>query len=294
MERSKKAFTLIELLVVIAIIAILAAILFPVFAQAREKARQTSCTSNEKQIALGVLQYAQDYDEQYPIGMTSGGADWGNINNYWVGKIQPYIKNFAIFACPSDPDGGRTAHPLQKSCCTWIDTWAGQGLTYSANASYDTGTWSPGFPASGMVGVAAETGWLRDAANSLAAIQRPAETVMLTEMYTSDIDKSTSSTVGGNCCIWGKWTGFAGPELLMSNQLEVPDGANWGAGRLPDGRRSSTAPYPDGPDGAVSTHHSGKANFAFLDGHVKTLKPSATNPDPGAHPELNMWNGLRP
>src|SRR5689334_6707526 len=98
MQGSRKGFTLIELLVVIAIIAILAAILFPVFAQAREKARQTSCVSNEKQIALGVLQYAQDYDESFPIGMVSDGSlGWGEPTYYWPGEIQSYIKNFQVF-----------------------------------------------------------------------------------------------------------------------------------------------------------------------------------------------------
>jgi prepilin-type N-terminal cleavage/methylation domain-containing protein/prepilin-type processing-associated H-X9-DG protein len=289
------AFTLIELLVVIAIIAILAAILFPVFAQAREKARAISCLSNEKQLALGVLQYAQDYDETYPIGMTSDDipGGWGPIQDYWPGKIQPYIKNFQVFGCPTDPDGGRLAHSL-RAPNTWIDTWAGYGISYSANAMFDTGTWSPGFPAAGAVGVGGQTGWLRDAANRLAPIQRPAETVMLTEQYTSDWEKSTTPDFGMNCCIWGKWTGFGGPQLLFSNELELPsaNGANWGAGKLPDGRRAPAA-FPDGPDGAVATHHQGKANFAFLDGHCKSVTPAATNPDPANHPELNMWNGLR-
>jgi len=88
-----KGFTLIELLVVIAIIAILAAILFPVFAKAREKARQSSCLSNEKQIGLGFLMYAQDYDEILP----------GVHNNvvYWYDLITPYVKNTQLFQCPS-------------------------------------------------------------------------------------------------------------------------------------------------------------------------------------------------
>jgi prepilin-type N-terminal cleavage/methylation domain-containing protein/prepilin-type processing-associated H-X9-DG protein len=95
-----KAFTLIELLVVIAIIAILAAILFPVFARAREKARQTSCLSNLKQLGLGVLMYAQDYDEMLP------GADCAALQDgrNWDIVAQPYVKNWQVFQCPSEPD----------------------------------------------------------------------------------------------------------------------------------------------------------------------------------------------
>ncbi|HOS92799.1 MAG TPA: DUF1559 domain-containing protein [Armatimonadota bacterium] len=96
-----RGFTLIELLVVIAIIAILAAILFPVFAKAREKARQASCQSNLKQIGLALMQYAGDYDDCYPVGRT-----WCNYANaaqnlqYFV-QLQPYCKNWQVFACPS-------------------------------------------------------------------------------------------------------------------------------------------------------------------------------------------------
>jgi prepilin-type N-terminal cleavage/methylation domain-containing protein/prepilin-type processing-associated H-X9-DG protein len=119
---TRRGFTLIELLVVIAIIAILAAILFPVFARAREKARQASCESNLKQIALGELMYCQDYDERDQLGtgqgtgynfMGGGGcggcfqryeSNWGNVDagtarNY--APLSPYIKNNQIWACPS-------------------------------------------------------------------------------------------------------------------------------------------------------------------------------------------------
>jgi len=95
MDRQRRGFTLIELLVVIAIIAILAAILFPVFAKAREKARTASCSSNEKQIMLGILQYAQDYDETLPMGHNSTSA------GHWHNVIQPYLKNFDLLRCPS-------------------------------------------------------------------------------------------------------------------------------------------------------------------------------------------------
>src|SRR3712207_6069133 len=95
----KRGFTLIELLVVIAVIAILAAILFPVFAQAREKARSAACLSNTKQMGLGVSMYAQDYDEVLPMGGNGGptGA------NRWYHWIQPYTKNRQIGICPSAP-----------------------------------------------------------------------------------------------------------------------------------------------------------------------------------------------
>jgi len=133
-----RGFTLIELLVVIAIIAILAAILFPVFARARENARRTSCLSNLKQIGLGIMQYAQDYDERYPmnywwadpgasaVGVTctaagitgsacnkyrintgGGGAGFGYFVT-WMDLIHPYIKSVQVFDCPSatKPEGG--------------------------------------------------------------------------------------------------------------------------------------------------------------------------------------------
>ncbi len=93
-----RAFTLIELLVVIAIIAILAAILFPVFARARENARRASCQSNIKQILLGVMQYTQDYDEKYPPTYTYSPA----ISGVWYTYTQPYLKSAQIFKCPSD------------------------------------------------------------------------------------------------------------------------------------------------------------------------------------------------
>ncbi|MBU0610244.1 MAG: DUF1559 domain-containing protein, partial [Armatimonadetes bacterium] len=105
----RKGFTLIELLVVIAIIAILASILFPVFARAREKARQTSCLANVKQLVLGCNMYAQDYDEELPHDRldTDGSGAYSAGDTTWRTAILPYVKNKQIYLCPSDknPDG---------------------------------------------------------------------------------------------------------------------------------------------------------------------------------------------
>ena len=126
-------FTLIELLVVIAIIALLAAILFPVFARARENARKTSCLNNEKQIALGFLQYAQDYDETLPTSTDGGAGDGENKVGGWVfysvfggtngrfdvtrGSIYPYVKSTQVYICPSDTFGRRTGNSFAVSAC---------------------------------------------------------------------------------------------------------------------------------------------------------------------------------
>ena len=108
----RRGFTLIELLVVIAIIAILAAILFPVFARARENARKSTCQSNLKQMALAAMQYAQDYDETL---MRTNISPATNVYYGWAWMLQPYVKNTEIFTCPSRPTA----------------KWNGSGTTFS-------------------------------------------------------------------------------------------------------------------------------------------------------------------
>lgn len=125
-----KGFTLIELLIVIAIIAILASILFPVFARTRENARRTSCLSNLKQIGLATVQYTQDYDER---SFPAGGPTWDNILSTtvflpsWRQRMYPYIKNVQVFRCPSRPIGGFTT-----SQADWpVENYPAMPISYS-------------------------------------------------------------------------------------------------------------------------------------------------------------------
>ena len=160
----RKGFTLIELLVVIAIIAILAAILFPVFARAREKARQTACLSNVKQLSLSVQMYIQDYDETfppvsmhcsepvtYPDGVTQ------NTSVLWPAIIWPYVGNIDVFNCPSSPR-------------KWTGNRVGWG-NYAANRSISGASWNP----------AGEPPSIRS--RKLAEITRPSNTILITENW---------------------------------------------------------------------------------------------------------------
>jgi len=175
-----RAFTLIELLVVIAIIAILAAILFPVFAQARDKARQATCLSNVKQLSLGINMYAQDYDETLPYGYhySSDGKVWW----WWQDDIHPYVKNNAIYTCPSASPhavetNGRppgTVNPMVRD--------------YIANAvkvGPDSGQWPPTRTDTSTVRVGPFTNnsGTGTSTQGLASIQDPAGTIMIFDGY---------------------------------------------------------------------------------------------------------------
>lgn len=177
-----KAFTLIELLVVIAIIAILAAILFPVFAQARESARTTSCLSNMKQVALGWMMYSQDYDESFPLsrrvfsGTVSNGCDCDancTVNESWMEETQPYVKSYDLYKCPSNPNNNVTTEDRDKNF----------KVSYATNGVVMWGT-----------------NVLRQ-----ASLNRPAETVMLLESTWSCSDLGDWVARGQNptACVWG-------------------------------------------------------------------------------------------
>ena len=113
--KKRNAFTLIELLVVIAIIAILAAILFPVFAKVREKARQTSCASNTKQLGLAFMQYIQDNDESLPVRLEDQANPNSTNNTGWAGRIYPYVKSTGLYHCPDDTGTGTVSYMINSS-----------------------------------------------------------------------------------------------------------------------------------------------------------------------------------
>ncbi|RYX80936.1 DUF1559 domain-containing protein [bacterium] len=162
------AFTLIELLVVIAIIAILAAILFPVFARARENARRASCQSNLKQIGLGIMQYTQDYDERYPMRYY-GGSGATQEANTWRRVIFPYVKSTQLFQCPSNTNNTLLADDSTAGNMTSAGLPAGSPVFYRSYAINGANTFG-GTPPSEY-----------NRAASLAEIPMTSETILVTE-----------------------------------------------------------------------------------------------------------------
>jgi len=239
----KVGFTLIELLVVIAIIAILAAILFPVFAKVREKARQTSCLSNEKQLGLAIQQYTQDYDEMYPSG-TSMNWWWGGVVG-WAGQLYPYVKSDAAYQCPDDAGGN-------------------PGVSYGMNVNLvigRTSIWSVSKPTPVV----------------LSNFQAPAKTVVLYEVScTQTVDPSKAPGTVDNSPFGNgenSWTGGP-PGLAM--------GHNWNTDYATGlfGNISAPGAYGLNQNGtylAPTGRHSGGSNYLLGDGHTKWFPASSVS-----------------
>jgi prepilin-type N-terminal cleavage/methylation domain-containing protein/prepilin-type processing-associated H-X9-DG protein len=248
MRKVRRGFTLIELLVVIAIIAILAAILFPVFAQAREKARGASCLSNLKQMGVAWMMYAQDYDEQYTVSAPGGDANWGDCPSMkdrshfggWVGNLLvPYAKNVNIFTCPSNPKlstvnyGNGCAGPNNNNAALAQTKW---GIPY-IYASY------------GYNYISLEN-------QSMASVNRPAELIAIYDAISPWTDCGYADGASG-CGIWAQRdipAFFKKMGIPLAKGMQDP-AKNWVGGVV-----NEVAP------------HNNTVNYMFADGHAKASR----------------------
>ena len=249
----RKGFTLIELLVVIAIIAILAAILFPVFQKVRENARRTACLSNQKQLGLAILQYNQDFDESMPNGIGGNGRASG-----WAGQIYTYAKSDGLFTCPDDS----TSHVISSYGIN------GNIITRAGGAQL-TSTSSP-----------------------LSAFNAPASTVLLFEVAGADVagtgehpsnelqfqvqNTGNGDSPGGN----GTGCSYDPNGVGTTSTLKYATGAF--NGNTSGSAAGSFTPNPRHTDGA---------NYLMSDGHAKFLRPATVSPGPNAaSPTANQVN----
>jgi prepilin-type N-terminal cleavage/methylation domain-containing protein/prepilin-type processing-associated H-X9-DG protein len=263
-NNGRSGFTLIELLVVIAIIAILAAILFPVFAQAREKARMITCTSNMKQLSLGVLMYVQDNDEHFPQGNdqwpTGGGFQGGNCN--WSVVIAPYLKSSGVYACPDDASAG-------------LAEWDGLSQSYIANGLMGWDNQHGGWGCDGVMCVTAEQSDNQGPV-ALEGVQKPDNTIMIAESW----DQSWRHDGDSNDAFFGNASGWWNNVITGWDQgymnIQVPNQCGTAGGTA----MGTCGAWPHGLTGAVSPHSDGMANFAFCDGHIKAMTPASTCPNP--------------
>lgn len=236
-------FTLIELLVVIAIIAILAAILFPVFAKAREKARQVACLSNIKQLGLGLMQYVQDNDQVYPAGTNGTATPAG-----WAGELYPYVKSTAIYHCPDDPTtsipGGanNTYYPISYEANSAI-----MAINHNSAVGNQPATDSTLGNASRTVFLFEIQGNQADVTNSGGVM----ETV-----------SSSTTGLAGNIA-HGTVNGKAGKCLLATGYMNTDPATPYSVGTSTGNLLAATG------------RHTDMSNFLFADGHAKSVRGTA-------------------
>jgi len=237
--RKNSGFTLIELLVVIAIIAILAAILFPVFAKVREKARQTSCLSNEKQIGLSFAQYYQDYDEKWPYGYADGtavSAFHTGIGSGWAGTVSQYIKATGVLKDPDDS----TSNGL-------VGTTVTTPVSYGYNSNI--------------------------AGQSDAAFTAPASTVCLFEV--EGVTANTAATFATS----GVGDGSTAAANGASNASYADNGNNLGLGGVTWATSNLGGETGPAFGAFINGNglHTGGSNFLLADGHAKWFRGAAVS-----------------
>lgn len=273
-NRDARGFTLIELLIVIAVIAILAAILFPVFARARENARRSSCQSNLKQIGLGIMQYAQDYDEvmvpAWHEGACSAGQGWqptnsgsfGCYDNFkWMDMLQPYVKSEQLFNCPS---------VSSKSISNYVQADGSKYGHYAANLGYRSAGNTRNPPFSFYTQTASQSVPIRT-----AQIQAPVSTVMVTET------RSASYSGAASCVMT-----FPSSSGSVANSFDLRE-----IGEDASAPSIRTWVYSNNnPDGAIGERHLETINVLWADGHVKAVKLASIAPNlPAGNKLFPAW-----